>query len=139
MNSKHHGYVVRAGGVAGILAVAAFGLPRLRREILPLPTDRCRDAHFNAVAWRDSSQVYSDAAVRGCIVDDLLVRHPMVGRRRTDVVILLGEPKPTPYFKNYDLVYWLGPERGLMSIDSEWLVMRLDSIGRVKEVRLVTD
>jgi hypothetical protein len=37
------------------------------------------------------------------------------------------------------LVYWTGPERGLMSIDSEWLVMRLDGAGRVAEVSLVTD
>ena len=32
-----------------------------------------------------------------------------------------------------------GPERGLISIDSEWLVMRLDSLGRVSDFRLVTD
>jgi hypothetical protein len=73
------------------------------------------------------------------MVDDVLARHPMVGRSRTEVVALLGEPKPTSYFSEYGLVYWLGPERSLTSIDSEWLVMRLDSVGRVTQAGLVTD
>jgi hypothetical protein len=55
------------------------------------------------------------------------------------VVALLGEPRRTRYFRQYDLVYWLGPERGMISIDSEWLVLRLDKRGRVTEERLVTD
>ena len=35
-----------------------------------------------------------------------------------------GVPPPTDYFREYDYAYWLGPERGLFSIDSEWLVVR---------------
>ena len=73
------------------------------------------------------------------MVDDLLRDVPLKGRTRAEVVALLGEPKPTSYFKEYDLVYWLGPERGLMSIDSEWLVIRLDSLGVVAQTDLVTD
>ena len=72
-------------------------------------------------------------------MDDLLAHVPLDGAARTDVVTLLGEPQPTPYFREYDLVYWVGPERGLMSIDSEWLVFRFDARGRVVEKRLVTD
>ena len=64
---------------------------------------------------------------------------PIRGRSRGEIVALLGEPTTTDYFKDYDLVYWLGPERGLISIDSEWLVIRLDSLGRVSDFRLVTD
>jgi hypothetical protein len=139
MNAKHRRYLVRAGVVVCLALGALFGLRALRRELLPLPMDRCRVNRFDAAAWRDSARVYSAAAVRGCMVDDLLDRHPMVGRSRAEVVALLGEPKPTSYFKEYGLVYWLGPERGFISIDSEWLVMRLDSVGRVTEVRLVTD
>jgi len=55
------------------------------------------------------------------------------------VVDLLGEPPPTEYFKGWDLVYRLGMERGFISIDSEWLVLRLAPGGRVAEARLVTD
>ncbi|MBD2000571.1 hypothetical protein H6G00_28870 [Leptolyngbya sp. FACHB-541] len=63
----------------------------------------------------------------------------MAGKSRPEVVALLGEPDKTNYFQDYDLVYWLGPERGLMRIDSEWLVLRLDAEGRVSEHQLVTD
>ena len=68
-----------------------------------------------------------------------MARTPMRGRSRADIVALLGEPAKTDYFKDYDLVYWLGPERSPISMDSEWLVIRLDSLGRVSDVRLVTD
>jgi hypothetical protein len=73
------------------------------------------------------------------MVDDLLASHDFRGQTRTEVVRLLQEPWPTEYHKQYDLVYWLGPERGWLSIDSEWLVFRLDSFGRVAEARVVTD
>jgi hypothetical protein len=87
----------------------------------------------------DSTAAFSSKATRGCLVDDLLRSHELRGRSRSEVVALLGEPPKTDYFREYDLVYWLGPERGFISIDSEWLVMRLDSLGRVSEYRLVTD
>jgi hypothetical protein len=121
------------------MLVAAVGLGALRRAVLPLPLDRCQTRRFEASAWRDSAQAYSDAAVRGCMVDDLLARRELLGRSRAEVVALLGEPRRTDYFREYDLVYWLGPERGLMSVDSEWLVLRLDRSGRVIVRRLVTD
>jgi hypothetical protein len=35
--------------------------------------------------------------------------------------------------------YWLGPERSYFSVDSEWLVLRLDRAGRVVEYRIVRD
>ena len=73
------------------------------------------------------------------MVDDLIERISLRGRTRAQVVELLGEPPKTEYFNDFDLVYWLGPERGIMSIDSEWLVMKLDQNGLVIERRLVTD
>jgi hypothetical protein len=51
---------------------------------------------------------------------------------------LLGVPPPTPYFREYDYVYWLGPERGLFSIDSEWLVVKLQN-DVVVAAEVVTD
>jgi hypothetical protein len=101
---------------------------------------RCRGyTRFDAAAWRDEELVRGPRAVRGCMVDALLAEGRLTGRPREAVVALLGEPRPTGYFREYDLVYWLGPERGFMSIDSEWLVMRLDRGGRVREAGLVTD
>jgi hypothetical protein len=106
----------------------------------PVPEDRCPGHEkFDASIWRDSVAAYSELAPRGCMVADLLRRTSLVGMDRSQVVALLGEPNRTGYFKAYDLVYWLGPEPGLFSIDSEWLVMKLDPAGRVIEANVMTD
>lgn len=65
------------------------------------------------------------------IVDDLLAEYPLVGMTGEEVLALLGDhDNEAGYFQQEDrLVYWLGPERGLMSIDSEWLI--LDFAGEV--------
>ena len=94
---------------------------------------------FETELWRDSAQVHGPDPVRIRMVDDLLQRHDFRGWARGRVVALLGEPPRTGYFTEYDLVYWLGPERGLVPIDSEWLVFRLDAVGRVGEYRIVRD
>lgn len=92
---------------------------------------------FDSVMWQNQAQVYQ--GVRLEMADRLIARGTLVGRTRAEVVALLGEPPPTGYFAEWDLVYWLGPERGLISIDSEWLVLRLGADGRVVENRLVRD
>jgi hypothetical protein len=73
------------------------------------------------------------------MVDDLLRRHDLVGESRADVVALLGESTETNYFSDYDMVYWLGPKRGLIKIDSEWLVLRLNESRAVTERQVVSD
>ena len=45
----------------------------------------------------------------------------------------------TNYFADYQLVYWLGPERGFISLDSEWLAVRIGPDQRVAEARIVRD
>ena len=103
------------------------------------PMSRCDVRRFTPALWQDRAASQFPRAIRGCLVDDLMAQTPLRGRSRADIVALLGEPPKTDYFKDYDLVYWLGPERGLISIDSEWLVIRLDALGRVSDFRLVTD
>jgi hypothetical protein len=58
---------------------------------------------------------------------------------REQTVAILGEPDKTEYFRDWDMVYWLGPERGFMSIDSEWLVFRLDGQQKVTDYKIVRD
>lgn len=124
---------------ACLLSAGYFGLRALRQTLLPLPLDRCESKQFKPTVWQDRSKFHSPAAVRGCMVDDLLKRHTLAGKSRSEVIALLGESDTTDYFQDYDLVYWLGPERGLMSIDSEWLVLQLNAQGQVSDHRLVTD
>jgi hypothetical protein len=58
---------------------------------------------------------------------------------RGQVTAIVGKPTKTEYFKEWDLVYWLGPERGWVSIDSEWLVFRFNSQQKVTDCKIVRD
>lgn len=68
------------------------------------------------------------------IVDDFLKRYALEGRTKEEVIALLGEGEV------YDdrLMYFLGMERGLISIDTEWMVISfVDDI--VTQIDFVTD
>jgi hypothetical protein len=62
----------------------------------------------------------------------------LVGKDQHEIDDLLGPPTDTSKFRSYDRVYWLGAERGLLGMDSEWLVLRFRD-GEVAEVRIVRD
>jgi outer membrane protein assembly factor BamE (lipoprotein component of BamABCDE complex) len=73
------------------------------------------------------------------MADGLLLTNRLLGMTREQVVALLGPPPATNYFSEWDLVYQLGLQRSFIAIDSEWLVIRLGSNGRVQEARIVVD
>ncbi len=73
------------------------------------------------------------------MTDDLLRRHLLDGLTSDSVEALLGSKPKTDYFVERDYVYWLGPERGWIRIDSEWLVIDLDSTGHVAKAEIVRD
>lgn len=92
---------------------------------------------FDPAVWQDESEVQK--GVRLGMADWLIARRALLGRTRAEVVEILGEPPSTGYFTDWDVVYWLGRERGLIRIDSEWLVLRLGEDGRVADNRIVRD
>ena len=95
---------------------------------------------FDAEAWR--AGLRDDGVMwptRLRMADDLVRAKRLSGLSRPEVERLLGTPDTTAKFRNWDLVYHLGPERGLIRIDSEWLVVRLTPDQRVSEYRLVRD
>jgi hypothetical protein len=100
--------------------------------------DYSQRVSFDSATWKDEASQSQDNPVRLRMVNDLLRRHRLVGITRAEVDELLGVPPQTGYFRKYDYVYWLGPERGFMSIDSEWLVLKFDH-DKVIEARLVRD
>jgi len=73
------------------------------------------------------------------MADELISSRTLYGKNQEEVIELLGKPSDSGYFRSYDLVYWLGPERSWISIDSEWLVIKLDDAGKVKEYKLERD
>ncbi len=73
------------------------------------------------------------------MADWMVLTGNLVGLTRAEVVDKLGEPAPTKYFQEFSMVYILGAERGLISLDSEWLVLNLDTSGHVSDASIVTD
>ena len=79
-------------------------------------------------------------AERTMIVDDLLEDHLQIGMTQEEVETLLGvDDNDEGLFVQMDrLVYWMGPERGFFSIDSEWLLVDFQN-GLVTGYDIVTD
>ena len=117
--------------VALILAVGLSTLVAISYwETRPLPFDRA--------VWSAETEDIEDCR-RHRMADWLVKKRRLIGMSRADVISTLGEPTVTSHFREYDLVYVLGNERGWMSIDSEWLLMRLDAAGRVSAVEMARD
>ena len=117
----------RTGIVIGALVVAIFVIaaPYL------YPNRR-----FDSAAWQDPIRV--EDQIRIGMVDDLLYRHDFRGMTRADVVAMLGEPDKACVW-GWDLVYWLGDQRGFLGIDSEWLGIRLGDNTKVTACELLQD
>ena len=95
----------------------------------------CFTPRFDSIAWKASD---GRDEVRIRMVDDLLRRYDLVGMTELEVQALLGPPRDTPYFSEYDFVYLLGPERSFFGVDSEWLCLNFSS-GIVTETRVLSD
>jgi len=91
---------------------------------------------FDQSVWSNSA---TPGSVRLRMADDLVDHRKLIGLTRQQVVARLGEPPKTEYFKEFDLVYYLGPERSFISIDSEWLVLKLGPDGRVMRATIARD
>jgi hypothetical protein len=96
---------------------------------------------FDAKAWQDrSADAGRDWPTRLRMVDSLIDRRLLDGRTRPQIVELLGPTDDTAKWRDWDLVYHLGPERkSLFRIDSEWLVIRLGASRTVESYRVVAD
>lgn len=87
-----------------------------------------------------TSKWLNDPERRTAIVDDLLAKHEFAGMTEEEVAALLGEPNNDYGYFNADnrYVYYMGPERGLISIDSEWLILDFTD-GVVSNSYITTD
>ena len=121
-------------------SVAIYGLA-VAYFVIPGSDDYRHRLVFDARAWRDkSADAGDDWPTRLRMVDSLIERRLLDGRTQPQVVELLGPADDTSKWRDWDLVYHLGPERkGLFRIDSEWLVIRLDTRRIVTSYRIVAD
>jgi hypothetical protein len=94
---------------------------------------------FDSAVWKESLTKGATEIVRQRMVNHLLRKHKLVGMRRSEIISLLGAPPDTGYLRDYDLVYWLGPEHSFFSIDSDWLAIKFDDDDRVVKASVIFD
>ena len=95
---------------------------------------------FDADEWRAAERAGADRSNGRLGMGARLVRTgALIGKTKTEVLVMLGEPMPHPEFADWDLVYWLGPERSFMVLGSEYLLLRLSEESRVRECRIMSD
>jgi hypothetical protein len=123
--------------VATLAAFAVLALLSVAIVLAPPRSGPATRQEFDSAAWKDETKVQQGRRLQ--LADSLIKQGTLHNKTRTEVIALLGEPSQTNYFRNWDLVYWLGSERAFISIDSEWLVVRLDANGRVAEYRIISD
>lgn len=72
---------------------------------------------FTPQRWKD----YPDKRSR--MVADFVSKYDLVGYSDKKIISLLGEPT---YVQSQKFTYYLGDEGGIISIDSEWLVIEFN-------------
>lgn len=105
--AKRFNYTVFAILIIGILLCAVWGI-------------RYKYQHtFSTSKWT------ANPHERVKMVDDMLSKHDLTGKTEQEIIALLGEDsgKKISSAKDNSFVYYLGDERGLISIDSEWLII----------------
>ena len=93
---------------------------------------------FNQEIWKTKSSSAHDAdwPPRLCMVDDLLASGRLTGMSKGQVIDLLGPPDGT---QDAGVSYYLGPERGLIRIDSETLMIEFGGNGKVSHQKIHRD
>jgi len=118
------------GCLGGFLGILVLGYLAILSASGYLPMRQ-----FNSAKWK----AQAERNLRVQMIESLQWSYTLKGMRRAEILSLLGPPDDTSYFREWDYVYWLGDERDLLSIDSEWLVLRFGKNGRVSEWAVVRD
>ena len=87
-----------------------------------------------------SDRWLNEPSERTDMIDSFLQNHELIGLTEADVLSLLGpnDSSSGAFSADDRYVYYLGPERGLFSVDSEWLLIDF-SDGVVSDYSLATD
>lgn len=94
---------------------------------------------FVASWWNVDAERGTTLQTRYRIADRLTSSGKLNDMTEPEVVALLGPPTETDKFRDHRLIYVLGPERGFVRIDYEWLAIDFDSDGKVASVAVVSD
>jgi hypothetical protein len=95
---------------------------------------------FSTSGWDVDTSHGTTLKTRYRIADGLASSGRLNAMTRDEVIALLGKPvTDVKRLGKHDLIYVLGPERSLMSIDFEWLLIDFGLDGKVSKVEVTTD
>ena len=98
---------------------------------------------FEKEVWMNGTNESQMLFPRQGMADHLIAEETLRGMGKKEVLEMLGKPA----FDNirwsdnetFALVYKLGPERGFMSVDSEWLAIQFGKDEKVTHYGIITD
>lgn len=103
---------------------------------------------FDSQVWKQSDNDHMEGTPRIYMADDLIRDKTLEGLTEEEVVEMLGEPYPRDPIDgstfpggayDSDIHYYLGPQRGFMALDSEWLMIAFGEDGKVNRYWLYSD
>ena len=99
----------------------------------PSVADLVHRRPFNAELWRKQAISEPDTTwpPRLCMVNHLIASGRLEGLSHGEILELLGPPSQGPPLAGATYGYYLGPERGFIRIDSEWLLIAFGEDGKV--------
>ena len=92
---------------------------------------------FAKASWFAGINDSERPTVRQRMLEDIQSRLVQPGMARTEIITALGNSDTDEYFREHDLVYWIGPDPSY--IDSEWLVIDFDEEDKLVSTAVVID
>ena len=112
----------------------------------PVAENYAHSQSFNAEHWKNNQSTKSEFLwpPRLCMVNDLISSRKLDNLTKQEVISLLGKPDEfdviTPCKQPEScIIYYLGPERGFIRIDSEWLLIRFNKKDQIENYEIVRD
>ena len=91
---------------------------------------------FDAQRWHADTGGSGD---RYAMADRFVASGDLLGKTAEEAVRMLGPSTEHHEFKDWDLIYYLGKERGWICLGGEHLVLRLSPDDKVCECRIMSD
>lgn len=97
--------------------------------------DRFDEREFTSITWKANKEKRIE------MIDDLIDKQLLDGLSKQEVITALGAPNESDSFSGMDpdLLYYLGPDRGFVSMDSEWLLIWLNDDNFVEKYEIDLD
>lgn len=92
---------------------------------------------FNNNKWKAAAGARS-STVRLAMLEDLLSTHSLAKKNRNEVINLLGSPEAENYFSEYDIMYRLGNDGGLLE-GPAYMAIRFASGDTIDKLAILKD